>query len=119
MRRLVEQDEFIEVFVDTPLEICEQRDPKGLYQKVRAGELQHFTGIDSPYEEPVNPEHFARRKIVHPKNVSFRCLISYFHGIQSVWFRKRSFYIFALVHTFVSAQNFADVLHEYHQNFVL
>ena len=48
--------DFIEVFVDTPLEICEQRDPKGLYAKARAGELKGFTGIDAPYESPSNPE---------------------------------------------------------------
>jgi bifunctional enzyme CysN/CysC len=44
---------FLEVFVDTPIELCEQRDPKGLYAKARRGELQGFTGIDSPYEPPV------------------------------------------------------------------
>jgi bifunctional enzyme CysN/CysC len=47
---------FIEVFVDTPIEVCEQRDPKGLYQKARAGELKGFTGIDDPYEAPLQPE---------------------------------------------------------------
>ncbi|MBN1609096.1 MAG: adenylyl-sulfate kinase [Polyangiaceae bacterium] len=47
---------FIEVFVDTPLDVCEQRDPKGLYKKARAGEVRGFTGIDDPYEPPVKPE---------------------------------------------------------------
>jgi len=47
---------FIEVFVDTPLAICEQRDPKGLYKKARAGEIAHFTGISSPYEAPASPD---------------------------------------------------------------
>ncbi|NTW36663.1 MAG: adenylyl-sulfate kinase [Syntrophobacteraceae bacterium] len=47
---------FIEVFVDTPVEICESRDPKGLYKKARSGELKGFTGVDDPYEAPVNPE---------------------------------------------------------------
>lgn len=47
---------FIEVFVDTPLEVCEQRDPKGLYKKARRGEIKNFTGIDDPYESPENPE---------------------------------------------------------------
>ena len=55
-RSLVDDGEFIEVHVDTPLEIAEQRDPKGLYKKARRGELKNFTGIDSPYEEPENPE---------------------------------------------------------------
>ena len=48
--------EFIEVFVDTPLAACEARDPKGLYKKARAGEIRHFTGIDDPYEAPLQPE---------------------------------------------------------------
>ncbi len=55
-RELVEPGEFIEVFVDTPLVTCEERDPKGLYRKARRGELRNFTGIDSPYEPPLNPE---------------------------------------------------------------
>jgi len=55
-RELVEDGEFIEVFVDTPLDVCEQRDPKGLYKKARAGEIKNFTGIDSSYEPPENPE---------------------------------------------------------------
>ncbi len=48
--------DFLEVFVDTPIEICEQRDPKGLYKKARAGEIKHFTGISDPYETPLAPE---------------------------------------------------------------
>jgi len=60
-RELHEKDKtgaipFIEVFVDTPIEVCEQRDPKGLYKKARAGEIKGFTGIDDPYEAPVKPE---------------------------------------------------------------
>jgi bifunctional enzyme CysN/CysC len=55
-RELVGPGEFIEIFVDTPLEICEQRDPKGLYKKARRGELRNFTGLDSPYEPPSNPD---------------------------------------------------------------
>jgi bifunctional enzyme CysN/CysC len=55
-RDLVAEGEFIEVFVDTPLEEAEKRDAKGLYKKARRGELKHFTGIDSPYEAPEHPE---------------------------------------------------------------
>ncbi|MFC7516864.1 sulfate adenylyltransferase subunit CysN [Herbaspirillum sp. GCM10030257] len=55
-RELVEQDEFFEIFIDTPLGVAEQRDPKGLYKKARRGELKNFTGIDSPYEAPEQPE---------------------------------------------------------------
>lgn len=56
VRELLNEGEFIEVFVDTPLEVCEQRDPKGLYKKARAGDIQNFTGLDSPYETPESPE---------------------------------------------------------------
>ncbi|MCS0085018.1 adenylyl-sulfate kinase [Vibrio alginolyticus] len=56
VRQLMQQGEFLEVFVDTPLAICEQRDPKGLYKKARAGEIKHFTGIDSEYQAPISPE---------------------------------------------------------------
>lgn len=55
-RNLVEEGEFIEIFVNTPLSVAETRDPKGLYKKARAGNLKNFTGIDSPYEAPENPE---------------------------------------------------------------
>jgi bifunctional enzyme CysN/CysC len=55
-RQMLQADEFIEIFVDAPLEIVEQRDPKGLYKKARRGELKNFTGIDSPYEIPAAPE---------------------------------------------------------------
>lgn len=56
VREMSREGEFIEVFVDTPIDVCEQRDPKGLYKKARAGEIKNFTGIDSPYEAPENPE---------------------------------------------------------------
>lgn len=56
VRELVGEERFIEAFVDTPLAICEARDPKGLYKKARAGELRNFTGIDSVYESPETPE---------------------------------------------------------------
>ena len=55
-RRLLEEGEFLEIWVDTPLEVAEERDPKGLYAKARRGELANFTGIDSPYEPPESPE---------------------------------------------------------------
>ena len=55
-RELIGTDNFVEVFVDTPLDVCEQRDPKGLYAKVRSGAIKNFTGIDSPYEAPLQPE---------------------------------------------------------------
>jgi bifunctional enzyme CysN/CysC len=55
-RDLLEEGEFIEIYVNTPLDVCEQRDPKGLYKKARAGQLKNFTGIDSSYEPPEDPE---------------------------------------------------------------
>ena len=55
-RELFEKDEYIEVFLNTPIEVCEQRDPKGLYKKARSGLIKDFTGIDSAYEKPENPE---------------------------------------------------------------
>lgn len=56
VRAMLDEGDFVEVFVDTPLEVCESRDPKGLYKKARAGEIKNFTGIDDPYEPPKNPE---------------------------------------------------------------
>jgi adenylylsulfate kinase len=56
VRDRVKEGDFVEVFVDAPIEICEARDPKGLYKKARAGELKGFTGIDDPYEPPLKPE---------------------------------------------------------------
>lgn len=56
VRRLFNAGEFVEVFVDTALSVCEQRDVKGLYQRARKGEIKNFTGIDSPYEPPLQPD---------------------------------------------------------------
>jgi len=56
VRNMVGKDHYVEVFVDTPLEVCEQRDAKGLYAKARRGEIKGFTGIDDPYEAPRHPE---------------------------------------------------------------
>jgi adenylylsulfate kinase len=56
VRGLVDEGEFIEIFIDTPLAVCEARDPKKLYKKARLGEIKDFTGIDSPYEPPISPD---------------------------------------------------------------
>ncbi|MGE7878702.1 adenylyl-sulfate kinase [Peribacillus muralis] len=56
VRKKVESDEFIEIYVKCPIEACEERDPKGLYKKARIGEITDFTGVSAPYEEPENPE---------------------------------------------------------------
>ncbi|EKO3566122.1 adenylyl-sulfate kinase [Vibrio metschnikovii] len=56
VRELFNEGQFIEVYVNTPLTVCEQRDPKGLYKKARAGEIRNFTGIDAAYQPPLNPD---------------------------------------------------------------
>ncbi len=56
VRKLFEEGDFLEVFIDSSLEVCERRDPKGMYAKARNGEIKNFTGISSPYENPENPE---------------------------------------------------------------
>lgn len=67
-RRLFKDGEFVEIFVDTPLEICEQRDVKGLYVKARRGEVKNFTGIDSAYEAPEKPEIHLQTDIISPED---------------------------------------------------
>ena len=76
VRSLHEQADlpFIEVFVNTPITTCEQRDPKGLYKKARAGEIKNFTGIDDPYEEPASPEITLDASQVSPEQATLRLL---------------------------------------------
>lgn len=69
-RQLIGPDHFIEVFVDVPLDVCEQRDPKGLYKKARAGEIKGFTGIDDPYEAPLNAELVLDSAKVSPQEAT-------------------------------------------------
>ena len=75
-RELVEQGEFFEIFIDTPIHIAEERDPKGLYKKMRRGELKNFTGIDSPYEVPENAE-IRIDTITHAPEQAVEQIISY------------------------------------------
>jgi len=65
VRDLFDENEFIEVYVHCPIEECERRDPKQLYAKARRGEIRDFTGIDSPYEEPINPEITIRSDLLN------------------------------------------------------
>jgi adenylylsulfate kinase len=67
---------FIEVYVNTPIETCETRDPKGLYKKARAGQLKNFTGIDDPYEPPLRPELTLDATNTSPQEAAVR-LINY------------------------------------------
>jgi bifunctional enzyme CysN/CysC len=69
-REMLEEGEFLEVFVDAPLDVCEQRDPKGLYKKARAGEIPNFTGIGSSYEPPEAPELHLRSDQASPENLA-------------------------------------------------
>lgn len=63
-KEIIGEDDFLEVFIDAPLEVCEQRDPKGLYKKARAGEIKNFTGISAPFETPQSP--FLRVENTNP-----------------------------------------------------
>lgn len=76
IRDLLEDGEFIEVFVDASIETCESRDPKGLYKKVRAGEIKGFTGIDAPYEAPMDPEITVDTDLQSPEE-SVQTIVSY------------------------------------------
>ena len=69
-RELFAEEEFMEVFVDTPLEECERRDAKGLYQKARAGLIRNFTGIDAPYERPESPDVHLRSSGQHAERLA-------------------------------------------------
>ena len=77
-RNLLEPNEFVEVYIDTPLSICELRDVKGLYKKARKKEIQNFTGIDSPYEPPKNPEITVPTENISIENSTKR-IIDYIH----------------------------------------
>ena len=70
VRNLVAGGEFIEVFVDTPIEECLRRDPKGLYAKAQAGKIKNFTGIDAPYERPIAPELHLQTSGYEPKQLA-------------------------------------------------
>lgn len=70
VREMARPGQFLEVFIDTPLAVCEQRDPKGLYQKARAGKIANFTGIDSPYEAPTAPDIHIHNDQISIKEVT-------------------------------------------------
>jgi bifunctional enzyme CysN/CysC len=74
VRELMEPGEFVEIFVDTPLAECIERDPKGLYAKARSGTIKNFTGIDSPYERPENPEFIIETTGSTPEEIAARLL---------------------------------------------
>jgi bifunctional enzyme CysN/CysC len=74
-RELIGEDNFIEVFVSTPLAVCEQRDVKGLYKKARAGQLPNFSGVDSPYEAPVAADLELNTELTE-LNIAIRLLMA-------------------------------------------
>lgn len=73
-RKTVGEGNFFEIFCDTPIEVCEQRDPKGLYKKARAGEIKGFTGIDDPYEAPLKPELVIDNSKCTPQEAAVRLI---------------------------------------------
>jgi len=75
-RKMFQDGHFIEVFVDTPVEVCEERDIKGLYAQARAGKIKGFTGVDDPYEAPIEPEVHLKTVDVTPKE-NARQIIDY------------------------------------------
>ena len=76
VREMIEEGgAFIEIFVATPLEVCEQRDRKGLYAKARAGIIKEFTGISDPYEEPQSPEMLIDTRAITPDLAAHRILV--------------------------------------------
>jgi adenylylsulfate kinase len=74
VRALMAPGEFVEVFIDTPLELCEQRDPKGLYKKARAGQIPSFTGVSDPYEQPLTPELVIRTADCTPAEAAMQII---------------------------------------------
>ncbi len=77
LARMIHEDVdlfFVEVFVDAPIEVCEQRDPKGLYQKARKGEIKGFTGIDDPYEPPLQPDLIIKSGELSPQQGAMKIL---------------------------------------------
>jgi len=86
-RSLFDDGEFLEVFVDTTLEECERRDPKGLYRKARAGEIINFTGIDSPYEAPEQPELHLRTSGLRPEQLAEQVVEQLLAGMGETYAR--------------------------------
>ena len=87
VRNLIPAGHFIEIFVQCPLEVCEQRDPKGLYKKARSGKLRQFTGIDSVYEEPQTPEMIINTAKDTPDECAWQ-IVSYLDAHQ--WLNQKS-----------------------------
>ncbi|MCE2449458.1 MAG: adenylyl-sulfate kinase [Candidatus Latescibacteria bacterium] len=74
VRALMAEGDFVEIFVNTPIELCEERDPKGLYKKARAGEIPNFTGVSDPYEEPEKPELVIKTNTATPSEAAVQVI---------------------------------------------
>ena len=80
------EGDFVEIFVNAPVEVCAERDPKGLYKKARAGEIPNFTGVSDPYEEPENPEMVIKTDTTTPTEAAAQVidLLEKMGKIQSI-----------------------------------
>ena len=76
VRELLDEGDFLEIFIDTPIELCEERDPKGLYKKARAGEIPNFTGVSDPYEAPEKPELVVKTAEGTPQEAALQIISS-------------------------------------------
>lgn len=83
VKKMGSETDFIEVFVDTPIEVCESRDPKGLYKKARKGEIKGFTGIDAPYEAPEKPEIVLAGDSDTPENLA-QIVLDYLQKVDKI-----------------------------------
>jgi bifunctional enzyme CysN/CysC len=77
-----EDGEFLEIFVNTPLDVAEQRDPKGLYKKARRGEIPNFTGINSPYEPPTNPDFEVDTSVLTAEHIAEQLVANVIPGLE-------------------------------------
>lgn len=84
VRDLLQNDEFMEIFVNTPLEECIRRDPKGHYKRAHAGEIAHFTGVDQPYESPENPDVILTTINVGPDMLAETVITALRHRTRSM-----------------------------------
>ena len=77
-KKIIGEENFKEVFINTPIEVCEQRDLKGLYKKARKGEIKYFTGIDSPYDTPINPHIIIKTAENTPEECAVKIIVNCF-----------------------------------------
>lgn len=87
LRNSMERGRYMEVFINTPIEVCEQRDIKGLYKKARAGEIADFTGVSAPYEEPIDPEMTIDTSVVSLQDASHQ-VVAYLEDSLDPAFRR-------------------------------